>query len=165
MSKTLILMRHAKSSWDDPAQSDHDRPLNARGRASAHALGDWLRVKGYEPNRALVSSARRTCETFERLQLTLEPEVDEALYHAGPTRILAALKATDGDTVLLVGHNPGIAECAERLVTAAPDHARFFDYPTGATLVASFDIDDWSAVEFGTGTAVDFVIPRDLSET
>jgi phosphohistidine phosphatase len=75
-------------------------------------------------------------------------------------RILA--QAT-GDCVLMLGHNPGIAEFAAQLVRTPPDHPRFRDYPTCATLVARFDIDSWSALEPHNGTVLDFVIPRELT--
>ena len=62
--RRLILMRHAKSSWADPGQRDLDRPLNKRGRRSAALVGGWLKRKGYRPDQALVSSARRAQETW-----------------------------------------------------------------------------------------------------
>lgn len=62
----------------------------------------------------------------------------------------------------MVGHNPGIADFAEQLLNQPPDHPRFWDYPTGATLVAQFDITDWRALTWGSGRAVDFVLPREL---
>lgn len=165
MTKTLILMRHAKSSWDDPEQSDHDRPLNKRGRLSADALGNWLRSNGHLPDQALVSSAQRTRETFERLQVKPAPTVLSALYHASPDVVFSTLRAATGQKVLVLGHNPGIGECANWLVKAAPAHPRFHDYPTGATLVAQFEIDDWQELDPGTGVAIDFAIPRELTET
>ena len=78
--------------------------------------------------------------------------------------MLKCLSEAEGDTVIMVGHNPGIAEFADELMATPPRHPRFADYPTGATLVADFEIDDWSALEPGTGTATGFVIPRELLE-
>lgn len=163
MTKRLILMRHAKSGWDDPTLDDHDRPLNGRGRVSAGALGDWLRTKGILPDQALVSSAARTRETFARLGLACDAGFDRALYLAPPMAMMTALKAATGTTVLMIGHNPGIAELAHDLMAKLPDHTRFHDYPTCATLVADFEIDDWAALSAGTGTLVEFVIPRELT--
>lgn len=160
--KRLILMRHAKSSWNDPLQSDHDRPLNGRGRRSATALGDWVRAQGYAVDQALVSTATRTRETFDRLALDCEATYLERLYHAGAHNMQAALLAATGDCVLMLGHNPGIAWFAHSLVSRMPDHPRFDDYPTCATLVAAFDIADWRELRAGTGAAEAFVIPRDL---
>ncbi len=151
-------MRHCKSSWDHPGMRDHDRPLNGRGARSAKALGDWLRAEGYLPDVALISSSRRTMETFEGLRLTCESRYTRALYHAEAEAMMDVLQSAEAQTILLIGHNPGIAEFADRIVRQRPDHARFWDYPTGATLIADFD----GAPAFGTANARDFVIPRAL---
>jgi phosphohistidine phosphatase len=160
--KRLILMRHAKSDWDDPALPDHDRPLNRRGRRAATALGDWLRAHDLVPDEILCSTASRTRETCARLALPRAPALHRALYLAEAPAMLRSLRAATGDTVLMIGHNPGIAEFAARLIATPPTHDRFDDYPTGATLVAEFDIDDWRDLAPGTGTARQFVIPREL---
>ncbi|MGX9356508.1 SixA phosphatase family protein [Roseobacteraceae bacterium S113] len=156
--KRLILMRHCKSSWSHPDMKDHNRPLNGRGYRSAKALGDWLRKNAYVPELALISTARRTMETFEGLGLICESRYRAALYHAEADRILGEVAQARAETVLLIGHNPGIAEFAERIVVDAPAHARFFGYPTGATTVIDFD----GAPRWGKGNARDFVVPRDL---
>ncbi|MBZ0124027.1 MAG: histidine phosphatase family protein [Roseovarius sp.] len=161
--KRLILMRHAKSGWDDPTLDDHDRPLNGRGRSSARMLGDWLRAHDLLPDVALVSDAARTRETFERLKLDCAARLLPALYEAGPEQMLAILHRAQGETVLMIGHNPGIGWLAQNLVADAPPHPRFFDYPTGATLVAEFDVVDWSGVGTGKGRAIEFIIPRELT--
>ncbi|MAU52687.1 MAG: phosphoglycerate mutase [Roseovarius sp.] len=160
--KRLILMRHAKSDWADPALPDHARPLNKRGRRSARALGDWLRGAGLVPGEILCSTAARTQETCARLRLPRAPRLLDSLYMAGPEAMLDALRAAQADTVLMIGHNPGIAEFAARLVATPPAHPRFDDYPTGATLVADFEIADWADLAEHTGRAADFVIPREL---
>ncbi len=160
--KRLILMRHAKSDWGDPTLPDHARPLNRRGRRSAAALGAWLRAEGVVPNEILCSPATRTRQTCALLRLPLAPCLVDSLYMAGPEDMLAVLRAAHADTVLMIGHNPGIAEFAARLLAAPPDHPRFDDYPTGATLVADFAISDWAMLKEGTGHAARFVIPRDL---
>ena len=82
MTLQLILMRHAKSSWDDPAAADFDRPLNGRGRRSAKALGHWLRQRGWLPDRVLCSSARRTRETLDGRNAHLGDGVQRALGRA-----------------------------------------------------------------------------------
>lgn len=157
-------MRHAKSSWNDHSLSDHARPLNGRGQRSAQALGDWLRTQGYVPDKALVSDAARTVETFERLQIDCPVTVSPALYHAGPAAILSELANCSENTVLVLGHNPGIGDFAQRLVHPAPQHPRFADYPTGATLVADLESETWAEVPTQKAIARDFVIPRDLIE-
>ena len=161
--KRLILMRHAKSSWDDPLMADRDRPLNGRGRVSARVVGDWMRAKNYVPDQVLSSSAARTRETFSRLGFVCAAQFVDKLYLAGPDVMMDALRGATGDSVLMLGHNPGIAWFAQNLVQVPPPHSRFFDYPTCATMVAEFDVDAWRDIGTGSGKAVDFVIPRELT--
>lgn len=159
--RRLILMRHAKSDWQSGVE-DHDRPLNERGRKSAKLLGRWLRDAGYQPDAALISSAMRTVETFGRLDLDCAVRTTRELYLADVEQMLTELRGETAETVLMLGHNPGIAYMANLCVEDAPDHPRFRDYPTGATLVAEFDIADWSELGTRSGHAVDFVVPREL---
>lgn len=161
--KTLILIRHAKSDWGG-GLPDHDRPLNARGRRSAAAIGDWLRAKGHVPDEILCSTATRTRETLDLLGVDAPTRFDRALYHAGAEALLEALRAAEGDTVMLIGHNPGIGLFAAAALRRAPDHPRFDAYPTAATLVARFDIDDWRDMDLHSGQAVDFIVPRELTD-
>ncbi len=167
MTKRLILTRHAKSSWDDPLTPDHDRPLNERGKAAAADLGEWLASRGYVPDEVLCSDALRTRKTWSGIAPALPgtPILDlkPALYHAGPDVMLAVLRHAAGDTVMMIGHNPGIAEFAHRLVTRAPLNGDFQKYPTGATLVADFAIDSWSDAAFGQAAPLDFIVPRELA--
>ncbi|MEO5620218.1 MAG: histidine phosphatase family protein [Cypionkella sp.] len=164
--KRLILTRHAKSSWDDPLMPDHDRPLNERGKAAAADLGQWLASRGYVPEKVLCSDAARTRATWSGLAPALPGtpilELKPALYHAGPDVMLAVLQHAKADVVMMIGHNPGIADFAAKLVAQAPLNAEFGRYPTGATLVADFAVESWAEVEFGKGVTVDFVIPREI---
>ena len=167
MTKRLILTRHAKSSWDDPLTPDHDRPLNERGNAAAADLGDWLASRGYIPEEVLCSDALRTRKTWSGVApalpgtpiLNLKP----ALYLAGPDVMLAVLRHAVADTVMIIGHNPGIAEFAAKLAATRPVSAEFSRYPTGATLVMDFVISSWDQAGWGLGTTLDFVIPRELA--
>lgn len=166
MPLTLILMRHAKSDWDDPMQDDFDRPLNGRGRKSAPAIAGWLAEKGYLPDVVLVSGARRTVETWERMASRM-PETAEmksapALYLAEPQVILDVLRSQSEPTIMMIGHNPGFAMLASTLSDKAAQHPKFGQYPTAATSVFTFEASDWSQVAPGTGTLIDFVVPRDL---
>ena len=158
----LILIRHAKSSWDDPFQDDHARVLNKRGRDAARAIGTWMQTKGYAPDRVLVSDAARTRETADLILPCLEclPMVDlvPSLYHAAPDTILDLLVRRTEACVAVIAHNPGIGMLARALTIKAPDHRRFDDYPTCATTVIDFK----GPVAAGTGTPVDFTVPRDL---
>ncbi len=157
----LILTRHAKSSWDDPAQPDHDRPLNDRGCRSARALGDWLASRGYEPEEVLCSTAERTRETWTRIAqapLEVRPHLryEPGLYQASSEKMLAILRTATAPTVMMIGHNPGIAEFAATLPARAPLDPDFRRYPTAATLVVDFQIDDWSQLRPGQGSVMDF---------
>ena len=164
--KRLILTRHAKSSWDDPLTPDHERPLNERGKAAAADLGQWLATRGYVPGQVLCSDALRTRKTWSGLApalpgtpiLALKP----ALYHAGPDVMLAVLRHAEGETVMMIGHNPGIADFASRIVALAPLNPEFSRYPTGATLVCDFAVESWADVGWGMGSALDFIVPREI---
>ncbi len=160
----LILMRHAKSDWSYAGISDHERPLNKRGRASAAVLGDWLRANQYFPDQILCSSAQRTGETLSGLNLMPETptQFTRALYLAEARAMLENLSTATARCVLMIGHNPGICEMAHRLVDEPPLHARFSDYPTGATLVCDFAEPHWADVTWHAGQVVDFAIPREL---
>lgn len=162
----LILTRHAKSSWDDPTQPDHDRPLNARGIRAAGLIGGWLASRGDEPGEVLCSDALRTRQTWEGIapHLSGRPEVrlKPSLYHAGPDVMLAVLRGATAPVVMMLGHNPGIAEFAARLLAQPAVAPEFQRYPTGATAVITFEQPAWEKVGFGTGALLDFLAPRTL---
>lgn len=162
MTCTLILTRHAKSAWDTDAPSDHARPLNIRGVRSSIALGAWLRECGHVPGQAISSSAQRTRETYELMELGAPSVFIERLYHASSEVMFQVLREAESKTVLLLGHNPGIAAFAHAILHHAPAHSRFEDYPTGATLIAEFPIEDWSNLSWNSGRTLDFVVPREL---
>ena len=169
MTLRLILVRHAKSDWDDPALPDHARPLNDRGRRSARAIGGWLADRGFLPDEVLCSDAVRTRETWERLsgRLTGPPSCRylPSLYHASPDAMLSVLHRATGQTVMLIGHNPGIGGLGGWLLRQTPDHPDFGRYPTCATLIADFDVDAWQEIAPGQARPVAFVVPRDIPAT
>jgi phosphohistidine phosphatase len=166
MTLRLTLIRHAKSSWDDPLLSDHDRPLNKRGYAAAERIGAWLGENGYCAETVYSSTARRAAETWAGISPYCTPDIDaglfSSLYHASPERMLAMLHRTKTKTAMMIGHNPGIAMLAEALVKTAPNHPKFFHYPSAATSVIRFDVENWSDIRSKTGGIVDFIVPRDL---
>lgn len=165
--KRLILTRHAKSSWDDPLTPDHDRPLNERGKAAAADLGQWLASRGYVPDEVYCSDALRTRKTWSGIAPALPGtavlELKPALYHAGADVMMAVLRHAKADTVMIIGHNPGIAEFAAKLVAQAPRNAEFQRYPTGATLVADFAVDSWQELGWGQGVVDDFIVPKEIA--
>ena len=157
-------MRHAKSSWNQP-EPDHERDLNARGRTSAGAVGKWLQTSGYVPDEAMVSTALRTRETYDRLKIETKRLVHIAqLYHASAQEYLEYLQKANGQTVLILGHNPGISDFASEMTASGPEHSRFGNFPTCATWIADFAITDWKDVRAGMAVSVNFTIPRELIE-
>tara|TARA_R110002096_G_scaffold411631_4_gene611826 strand:+ start:2400 stop:2906 length:507 start_codon:yes stop_codon:yes gene_type:complete len=166
MTNRLILTRHAKSNWDDPLTPDHDRPLNERGKAAAADLGAWLASRGYVPEEVLCSDALRTRKTWSGIAPALPGtallELKPSLYNAGADVMLAVLRHAKAKSVMMIGHNPGIAEFATRLASRTPANPEFLRYPTGATLVLEFDVGNWSQVKAGSGTVLDFIVPREI---
>jgi phosphohistidine phosphatase len=173
--RQLLLLRHAKSSWDDANLSDHARPLNARGRRAAAAMGAAMRDLGLLPDVVLVSSARRTLQTLEALEpweQTPLVEPMDALYLASASALLDVLNgvAETARSVMLIGHNPGLHELALALVGEASmsltngDTRRLAEgFPTGA--LAEFTVaGPWAALAGGGGRLLRFLAPRDLPE-
>ena len=142
--KTLLVLRHAKSSWDDPSLDDHERPLNGRGKKDAPRAGAALKARGLTPDLVLSSDAVRARVTADTAATAAgylgEIIRDKRLYLAGPRDILAVLRTVhepDTDTVMVVGHNPGLEELVTHL-TAQPE-----PMPTAALAEIELPIDDW----------------------
>ncbi len=158
-------MRHAKSSWDSPTLADHDRTLNDRGKQSAIAIGAWLKEKKLTPDEALVSSSLRTRETFAGLNIDISPTVMPELYHSSSDVLLETISHAEGETIIVIAHNPGIGDLALRLARMTqqhPNHTRFADYPTGATLVMQWNADSWDQIDWSEGKMLDFIIPGEI---
>jgi phosphohistidine phosphatase len=163
VSRRLYLLRHAKSSWDHPGLSDHDRPLAKRGRRAAKALRPYLQKYEVAPELVLCSTARRARETLERIEPALgAPTVrgEPALYAASAEALLDRLRdVPDAVTsVMLIGHCPGIEELADTL-TGSPVESKF---PTGALATLQFVSASWGDTGPGTARRIDFVRPREL---
>ncbi len=174
--RQLLLLRHAKSSWDDPSLPDHARPLNARGRHAAQAMAAAMRDLGLAPDVVLVSSARRTLQTFEAIapfpdSPMVEPMDD--LYLAPWPRLVDLLRRAPetARSVMLIGHNPGLQDLALALVgaggmtgSAAVAARRLAEgFPTCA--LAEFAIaTPWHDLAEGGGRLVRFLAPADLPE-
>lgn len=151
----LYLLRHAKSSWKDPALADHDRPLAPRGRRASKAIGRYLRDHDIEPELVLCSSAKRARQTLERLgPAGLDARIEPELYGAGAHDLLARLRAVPEDvaSVMLIGHNPGMEQLAFML-SGLDDK-----FPTAA--LATFECSGWRTLEHAE--LIDYVKPRDL---
>ena len=160
----LILSRHAKSAWDQPDLQDHDRVLNPRGLRQARELGDWLASRGYDPEEVLCSSSKRTRQTWDRVEsavLATRPDVHilQRLYNSTPDTLLGAVNKATMPVVMVIAHNPGIAEFAATMVGTAPPDPEFKRYPTSATSVIDFFEEDWTKVAPGTGQLLEFFRP------
>ena len=167
MNRRLLLIRHAKSSWDDASLSDRERPLAGRGRKAAERMGAHLRSEGLRPDVVLSSPSRRTRQTLELLEFTgAEVTYLEELYGASAHDLLASAREVrdDADVVAVVGHNPGVQDLSIELARddAAEEAVRLRQkFPTCA--VAIFDVDGaWRDVATGRVRLVSFVVPKDL---
>ena len=164
--KRVILMRHAKSSWDNLDLSDHDRTLNERGRKSAVLIGNWLVENNYVPDQVICSTSVRCMETWAGLKNTMdlevEPTFDRSLYHAHVSLLHEKLSGAEADTILFLCHNPGVSAFAEELLESRPKDRDLYKYPTAATTVIDFDIKDWSELSLQSGKLEAFIIPRRL---
>jgi phosphohistidine phosphatase len=171
MARRLLLLRHLKSSWDDPGLSDHERPLAPRGRKAGKALRRYLSAGDVSPQVVLCSSAVRTVQTWDAIKpaFTREPEVvvSDDLYLADPSDILHRLNELPEtvEAVLVIGHNPAMEQLAADLTGVGdPDAlARMRSkYPTGA--LAGFTIEPpWCDLRTGDARLDSFVVPRDLA--
>lgn len=167
---TLSLFRHAKSSWDNPALADFERPLAVRGEKAASRMGRYMADEGLEPELVLCSSAVRARQTLELAAAgwrgTPEIRYEDGLYHAGSADMLEILRELPESCAhaMLIGHNPGFHALALELAAkGAPElfAAMASKFPTGALAVIAFD-DGWSGVGPGKGTLLRIVTPKGL---
>jgi phosphohistidine phosphatase len=162
--RRLHLLRHAKSSWEEPWLADHDRPLAPRGRRAIAAMSRHLDEQRIEPELVLCSTARRARETLDgiepalaRAAVSIEPE----LYGAAAAGLLARLHQVDPTvrSVMVIGHNPGLHDLA--LLLARPGTSQLdAKFPTGT--LATLAISGWTALEPGTAALIALTKPRDL---
>jgi len=169
--KQLFLLRHAKSSWDDPDMDDFDRPLNKRGRKAAKAMAAYLREAEIQPQSVLCSPAKRTRDTLKYLQPALGDapiQFDRRIYEASYQTLLHCLADVPAETesVLMIGHNPGLERLALYLMSDCGHGvgaARMVDkYPTGSLAVLLAPASDWASLKVGSCRLDDFVRPADL---
>jgi len=170
--KTLTLLRHAKSSWDDAVARDFDRPLNARGRKAAGTVGRHMRAGKLGFDHVVASPAVRIVETVDEVESgyggALAPAWDRRIYLASASSLLDVVhELPEGArSALLIGHNPGLEDLILLLIPdRAGDALRDLveeKFPTAALATMTFDVDAWSEVKAGGGVLVRFVRPRDL---
>lgn len=159
--KTLLILRHAKSSWDIPDISDFDRPLNDRGRTTAPYMGRLIADRGLVPEMIISSPARRAADTAklaaEAMGLKGEPAYDERIYEASPQALRQVAAEVDDtlESILLVGHNPGI-EGFIRFLSGKDESV-----PTAALAVLRLDIDRWENIAQASAALVDLIRPKE----
>ena len=170
-ARRILLLRHAKSAWDEPGLDDYERPLAARGRRAAAVMGVYLRDEELAPDLVLCSGARRARETWEIAahELAKPPAVehDAELYMVTAERLLRRLKKLPATvkSVLVVGHEGGVDVLARRLAGdgAAPLRRRLGEkFPTAALAVIALALDDWTQLAEKSGTLIRFAAPKDL---
>jgi phosphohistidine phosphatase len=167
--KRLWLLRHAKSSWDDPDLPDPDRPLAPRGRRAAELLAAHLAASDVRPAVVLCSSSLRTRETLAAilpaLGDALEIRMERKLYGAGAAQLLDRLQRLPNrvSSAMLIAHNPGIQDLALALAAGGPALARLREkFPTGALAAVELGVERWRDIDHETATATTLVTPRSL---
>ena len=155
--KTLFVLRHAKSSWDNPDWADFERPLNSRGLDAARFIGELIYQRELHPQLIVSSPAKRAKQTavlVKEIAGVAKPiTFDERIYEASPLTLFNLIREFDEkyESVLIVGHNPGF-ENLVRMLTGEP-----VSMPTAALAKISLDIEKWSAIE-PDGYALEFLI-------
>ena len=172
--KTLTLLRHAKSGWDDPVARDFDRPLNPKGKRAAALMGRHWRTLGLGFDHVVASPAVRIGETIDEVVSgygrTLAPVWDKRIYLASAVTLLDVIHDLPGaaHNALMVGHNPGLEDLVLMLVPDSSEGLRDEveeKYPTATIAEMTFDIEHWRDAAAGGARLTRFVRPRDLDPT
>jgi phosphohistidine phosphatase len=165
MRRQLYVLRHAKSSWDDPGLDDHERPLGPRGRGSLEVLSEYIRRESIRPDLVLCSSARRTRETLEGIELGGEHLIESDLYGAGPATLLERLRGIPDavGSAMVIGHNPAVHVLVMRLAAAGDLTQVQAKFPTGALATLDFE-GGWAELAPGCARLTGFVRPKQLSK-
>ncbi len=160
--KTIVIVRHAKSSWSNPGLSDHQRPLNKRGLRDAPVMGVRLAEWGPPVDRVISSSATRALTTAELITQEMglpwdEIQVEDSLYHAGEDDLLDIIWEQENylDGIMLFGHNPGMTYLVNDLSDLDLDNL-----PTCSIVVLQFEVDSWAEIGEVTATSATFDFPK-----
>lgn len=163
--KTLYVIRHAKSSWDNPTLSDFDRPLNTRGEKDAPAMGKRLKNRNVAPDLLLSSPAERALTTSHIIAEEMgyaksKIKTDKKLYHAEDAEILRIIQTLDDkySCVWVIGHNPGLTDFVNLLADAHIDNV-----PTCGVVACSINIQSWDEAGKGKGSVIFFDYPKKKS--
>jgi len=174
--KRLHLLRHAKSSWDDPGLEDHDRPLAPRGHRAAAAMAGHLAARELRPDLVLCSTARRTRETLDYLIPLLDSltvRFERSIYVFDAAQLLKRIRLVPEhvDDLLVVGHNPALADLAGALTDSQPEQGREArmlarmreKFPTAAFASIELTVASWANVGRNGGHLVHYQRPKDLA--
>jgi phosphohistidine phosphatase len=160
--KRLYIIRHAKSSWDDPLLDDFSRPLNDRGKKDAPNMGKRLKEKRISPDLMLSSPARRALATCKRIAEVIgyaqdKIKTERNLYHASENQMLEVVQSLKDkhETVMIFGHNPGLTIFVNELGKQSFDNV-----PTCGIAAYEFAVDNWKEVEFGKGRLLFYDYPK-----
>ncbi|SMG33380.1 phosphohistidine phosphatase [Marivirga sericea] len=159
--KKLLLVRHAKSSWDFPHLKDYDRPLNDRGKRDAPKMAQWLSSKAQKADLIISSGAERAKNTARAFRAVLNTplRIDDDLYHASHSKLLKFIKQTDNaiNCLILVSHNPGLNDLADYLLSGFPDNI-----PTTGIVSLNLDIKKWNEASPEKASLHFFQYPKNL---
>jgi phosphohistidine phosphatase len=162
--KTLLLLRHAKSSWDQPSLPDFDRPLAERGKRDAPRMGKALRERGPHPELIISSPATRTRATIKAIaasaRFEAEIQFEESVYGASSAELIKLIRKLPQEkaSAMIVGHNPGLEDLVSRL-TGRPERM-----PTAALACIEFEIERWEDVEDGEAKLAWLLTPKQLGD-
>lgn len=162
--KTIYIIRHAKSSWDDPLQDDFERPLSDRGKRDAPRMGKRLKEKEIHPDLLLSSPAKRAVSTARKIAQVLKYSkdgilTDRKLYHADEETMLNVIQKLNNkyNVVMLFGHNPGITEFVKSF---RDDEFVIDNIPTCGIIAFQLNVDTWQDVKWGKGKMLFFDYPK-----
>ena len=162
--KTLYVIRHAKSSWDDTALPDFDRKLNERGKRDAPRMGKRLKEKEIYPDLVISSPAKRAISTAKRVTGALgypkkNIKTDHQLYHANEDKILTVINSINDkhDTVFLFGHNPGLTDFVNTIMEI---EVNIDNVPTCGIVAIKFRADSWKDISWASGKLIFFDYPK-----
>jgi phosphohistidine phosphatase len=167
--RRLMLLRHSAAERANPGDSDQERPLSPEGRADAATIGAYLGNHSFRPDRVLVSPSTRTRETWRQIAAALrtapEPVFDERIYNAAAQSLfnVIAEMAGDAQSVLMLGHNPGLHELAVLLVATGDIDTRERlreNFPTSGVAIIDFALDGWAKLHPRSGRLERFVSPK-----
>ncbi|MBM9592608.1 histidine phosphatase family protein [Leptospira sp. 201903075] len=168
--KQIYLLRHAKSEWDEPYDSDLERSLSRRGKEQSKALREYLKESRFEFDQCLVSPAERTQKTYASLRKEIlrfpKPDLREAIYDADKEDLLFLLHGLSPSvrSVCLVGHNPGLEELGSALLFGETSPTKFQKFPTASFLGLSFSEESWKDLSWGNCQLAVFWIPGQIGK-